>query len=131
MAENEEGTLSSLNSCRSIIDEYIEKHGGRIFHTAGDSVLAEFASPIETVNCAINFQDRIYERNETLSSNGNDKPLLWRVGIHCDEVILENENVYGNGVNIAARLEAQCSPCLLYTSPSPRDGLLSRMPSSA
>ncbi len=42
MAENEEGTLSSLNSCRSIIDEYIEKHGGRIFHTAGDSVLAEF-----------------------------------------------------------------------------------------
>ena len=82
MAKNEEGTLSSLNSCRSIIDEYIEKHGGRIFHTAGDSVLAEFNSPIETVNCAISFQDRIYERNETLTEENGDSPLLWRVGVH-------------------------------------------------
>ena len=79
MAENEEGTLSSLNSCRTIIDEYIEKHGGRIFHTAGDSVLAEFNSPIETVNCAISFQDRIYERNETLTEKNGDIPLLWEL----------------------------------------------------
>jgi adenylate cyclase len=127
MAENEESTLSSLNSCRAIIDDYIEQHGGRIFHTAGDSVLAEFASPIETVNCAINFQDRIYERNETLSSNGNDKPLLWRVGVHCDEVILENENVYGNGVNIAARLEAQCSPGQILVSRAINEQVVSRI----
>ncbi|NCV49876.1 MAG: adenylate/guanylate cyclase domain-containing protein, partial [Rhodobacterales bacterium] len=88
---------------------------------------AEFASPIETVNCAINFQDRIYERNETLSNNGGDKPLLWRVGVHCDEVILENENVYGNGVNIAARLEAQCSPGQILVSRAINEQVVSRI----
>ena len=127
MAENEEGTLSSLNSCRSIIDEYIEKHGGRIFHTAGDSVLAEFNSPIETVNCAISFQDRIYERNETLTEENGDSPLLWRVGDHCDEVILENDNVYGNGVNIAARLEAQCLPGQMLVSRAINEQVVSRI----
>ena len=127
MAENEEGTLSSLKSCRSIIDEYIEKHGGRIFHTAGDSVLAEFNSPVETVNCAISFQDRIYERNETLTEKNGDSPLLWRVGVHCDEVILENDNVYGNGVNIAARLEAQCLPGQILVSRAINEQVISRI----
>ena len=127
MAENEEGTLSSLKSCRSIIDEYIEKHGGRIFHTAGDSVLAEFNSPVETVNCAISFQDRIYERNETLTEKNGDSPLLWRVGVHCDEVILENDNVYGNGVNIAARLEAQCLPGQILVSRAINEQVISRV----
>jgi len=107
MLDNEDQTLESLKSCRSIIDGYIEDHGGRIFHTAGDSVLAEFKSPIEAVNCAINFQDRIFERNEIVNSQ-IEKALTWRVGIHCDEVIFEGQNVYGNGVNIAARLESQC-----------------------
>ena len=127
MAENEEGTLSSLNSCRSIIDDYIEKHGGRIFHTAGDSVLAEFNSPIETVNCAISFQDTICERNETLAEADGDRPLLWKVGVHCDEVILENDNVYGNGVNIAARLEAQCSPGQILVSRAINEQVVSRI----
>ena len=127
MTENEQGTLSSLNSCRSIIDEYIEKHGGRIFHTAGDSVLAEFNSPVETVNCAISFQDRIYERNETLTEKIGDRPLLWRVGIHCDEVISENDNLYGNGVNIAARLEAQCSPGQILVSRAINEQVVSRI----
>ena len=107
MLDNEDQTLESLKSCRSIIDGYIEDHGGRIFHTAGDSVLAEFKSPIEAVNCAINFQDRIFERNEIVNSQ-IEKALTWRVGIHCDEVIFEGQNVYGNGVNIAARLESHC-----------------------
>ena len=107
MFDDEDQTLESLKSCRSIIDGYIEDHGGRIFHTAGDSVLAEFKSPIEAVNCAINFQDRIFERNEIVNSQ-LEKALTWRVGIHCDEVIFEGQNVYGNGVNIAARLESQC-----------------------
>lgn len=107
MLDDEDQTLESLKSCRSIIDGYIEDHGGRIFHTAGDSVLAEFKSPIEAVNCAINFQDRIFERNEIVNPK-LEKALTWRVGIHCDEVIFEGQNVYGNGVNIAARLETQC-----------------------
>ena len=114
MLENEEQTLESLNACREIIDAFIAKHGGRIFHTAGDSVLAEFASPVESVNCAINFQEAISERNKGIEAQDHDKvedtKLVWRVGIHCDDVIVEKENVYGNGVNIAARLEAPNVP---------------------
>ena len=87
MLENEEGTLESLNACREIIDAFIAKHGGRIFHTAGDSVLAEFASPVESVNCAINFQDAISERNKSIAAEAenaeNDTMLIWRVGIHA------------------------------------------------
>ena len=106
MSEDEVGTLESLKACREIIDSFIEKHGGAIFHTAGDSVLAEFNSPIESVHCAINFQNAIFDRNQ-LEGKLN---LNWRVGIHCDDVIIEGDNVYGNGVNIAARLESQCHP---------------------
>ena len=76
----------------------------------GDSVLAEFASPVESVNCAISFQDAIQERNEGISATDTDRKLVWRVGIHCDDVIVEKDNIYGNGVNIAARLEGQCAP---------------------
>ncbi len=116
MLEDEEETFDSLNSCRKIIDSFIQKHSGRIFHTAGDSVLAEFESPVETVNCAISFQEAIFERNEGIAFNDTRRKLLWRVGIHCDDVIFENDNVYGNGVNIAARLEAQCSPGQILVS---------------
>ena len=95
MLENEEKTLDSLNACREIIDGFIRKHGGRIFHTAGDSVLAEFDSPVESVNCAISFQEAIFERNEVIAWQNDDKKLVWRVGVHCDDVIFENDNVHG------------------------------------
>ena len=116
MLDNEEKTLSSLNSCRDIIDSFISKHGGRIFHTAGDSVLAEFSSSVEAVNCAINFQDAIHERNQNIGDDSDDRKLIWRVGIHCDDVIVEKDNIYGNGVNIAARLESQCLPGQILVS---------------
>ena len=116
MLADEEKTLFSLNTCREIIDAFITKHGGRIFHTAGDSVLADFASPVESVNCAISFQDAIQERNEGISATDTDRKLVWRVGIHCDDVIVEKDNIYGNGVNIAARLEGQCAPGQILVS---------------
>ena len=106
MSSNEEATLESLKSCREIIDDSIKKYGGTIFHTAGDSVLAEFTSPIECVNCAVTFQNALYDWNQV----NNKLKLDWRVGIHCDDVIVEGDNFYGNGVNIAARLESQCNP---------------------
>ena len=107
MDENEELTLENLKACRSIIDPQIKEFGGRIFYTAGDSVIAEFESPVECVNAAIGFQKAINDRNNTLSE---ESQLDWRVGIHLDDVIIEGDNVYGNGVNIAARLETACSP---------------------
>lgn len=107
MAKDEELTLENLKACRAIIDPHIEEFGGRIFYTAGDSVIADFASPVDCVNSAIKFQKAIAERNETMGENSE---LLWRVGVHLDDVIIEGDNIYGNGVNIAARLEAQCAP---------------------
>ncbi len=107
MTENEELTLENLKACRSIIDPLIEEYGGRIFYTAGDSVIADFSSPVECVNAAIKFQKAIADRNIAINK---DSQLVWRVGVHLDDVIIEGDNIYGNGVNIAARLEAQCAP---------------------
>ena len=107
MEMQEELTLANLSVCRDIIDPIIEEHGGRIFHTAGDSVIADFGSPVECVNAAMKFQEALDSRNETIKEGPK---LEWRVGIHVDDVIIEGENIYGSGVNIAARLEAQCEP---------------------
>ena len=111
MTENEELTLDNLKACRAIIDPLIKEFGGRIFYTAGDSVIADFSSPVECVNAAIKFQKAISDRNQTL---GDSMKLVWRVGIHLDDVIIEGDNIYGNGVNIAARLEAQCAQVKFY-----------------
>ena len=107
MVENEVGTLSALKSCREIIDMILDDHGGRIFHTAGDSVIAEFSSPVECVTAAIKFLEAISARNTKLDTK---LKLDWRVGIHVDDVIIEGDNVYGTGVNIAARLESEAEP---------------------
>ncbi|PPR25422.1 MAG: hypothetical protein CFH34_01452 [Alphaproteobacteria bacterium MarineAlpha9_Bin4] len=107
MDKNEELTLASLKSCRAIIDKIIDKYGGRIFYTAGDSVIAEFSSPVNSIKAAIEFQKLILQRNRSLKNNFK---LMWRVGLHLDDVIIEGDNIFGTGVNIAARLEACCTP---------------------
>lgn len=104
MEKQEEKTLESLKACREIIDPLISKYSGRIFHTAGDSVIAEFDSPVGSANAAIEFQNAIKDRNKNEEVNPK---LSWRVGIHLDDIIIEGDNIYGNGVNIAARLESQ------------------------
>ena len=124
MDENEELTLENLKACRSIIDPQIKEFGGRIFYTAGDSVIAEFESPVECVNAAIGFQKAINDRNNTLPE---ESQLDWRVGIHLDDVIIEGDNVYGNGVNIAARLETACSPGQILLSTAVQDQVNKRI----
>ena len=104
MESQEEKTLSSLKECRDIIDPIINKFSGRIFHTAGDSIIAEFDSPVGATKAAVEFQKSINNRN--LIEDVNPK-LYWRVGVHLDDIIIEGDNIYGNGVNIAARLESQ------------------------
>ena len=83
MESQEELTLSNLTSCRAIMDPIIEEYGGRIFHTAGDSVIAEFGSPVECVNAAMEFQGLLAARNEAIVDG---LKLEWRVGIHVDDV---------------------------------------------
>ena len=105
MQEDEEKTLRNLNECRKIIDKIIADFGGRIFNTAGDSVISEFDSPVQCVKASIEFQNAIYKRNEL---SVTELILNWRIGIHVDDVIVEGDNIMGSGVNIAARLESHC-----------------------
>ena len=107
MEKNEDETLRSFRSCRDILDNLFKEHGGRIFNTAGDSVLAEFQSAVSAVICAKEFQKLIRERNANVSE---DAAMEFRIGLNMGDVIVEGENLYGEGVNVAARLEALSQP---------------------
>ena len=107
MEKNEDQTLKSFRSCREILDNLFKEHGGRIFNTAGDSVLAEFQSAVSAVVCASEFQKLISERNSSVSE---DSEMHFRIGINMGDVIVEGDNLYGDGVNVAARLEALSQP---------------------
>jgi len=107
MEENEDQTLKNLKVCRNIIDGLVEEHHGRIFNTAGDSVLAEFQSAVEAVICASEFQSTIKERNNSVPE---EEQMEFRIGINMGDVVIEGDNLYGEGVNVAARLEALAQP---------------------
>ena len=107
MEENEDQTLKNLKVCRSIIDGLVEEYHGRIFNTAGDSVLADFQSAVEAVICASEFQDTIKERNNSVPE---EEQMEFRIGINMGDVVIEGDNLYGEGVNVAARLEALAQP---------------------
>ena len=107
MEENEEQTLKNLKVCRGIVEGLIKDHHGRIFNTAGESVLAEFKSAVEAVICATEFQNTIKERNNSV---GEEEQMEFRVGVNMGDVVIEGDNLYGDGVNVAARLEALAQP---------------------
>ena len=107
MQKNENVTLKSLRACRDILDRLFEEHGGRIFNTAGDSVLSEFQSAVSAVICATEFQKLIKQRNLSMSE---ESQMRFRIGLNMGDVIIEGTNLYGDGVNNAARLEALCQP---------------------
>ncbi|MCH9012227.1 MAG: adenylate/guanylate cyclase domain-containing protein [Proteobacteria bacterium] len=107
MGTDEEATLKTLGAYREIIDGLIAGHDGRIFSTAGDSVVAEFASAVEAVRAAISIQQELSVRNAGLA-DGRKMPL--RIGINLGDVMVEGENLLGDGVNVAARLEGLAEP---------------------
>jgi class 3 adenylate cyclase len=102
MGIDEVGTLRTLTAYRAIIDGLIAQHRGRIFNTAGDSVLAEFASVVDAVQCAVGVQQAIGEENGKKLS---DRQMRFRIGVHVGDVLVQGANLLGDGVNIAARLE--------------------------
>ena len=107
MAENEERTLSTLAGHRRLIDSLIADHGGRIVSTAGDSVLAEFGSSVEAVRCAVEIQEALATRNESLPE---PERLHFRIGINLGDVIVDGADILGDGVNVASRLEGIAEP---------------------
>ena len=107
MERNENSTLRSLRACRDIMDQLFKKYDARIFNTAGDSVLAEFQSAVTAVVCATEFQKMINKRNLSVSE---DLQMQFRIGLNVGDVIVEGTNLYGEGVNNAARLEVLSQP---------------------
>ena len=108
MGTDEEGTLAALKSCRrELINPKIAEHRGRIVKTTGDGTLVEFASAVDATRCAIEIQRAMAERNTAMPEN---RQIEFRVGINVGDVIIDEDDIYGDGVNIAARVEALASP---------------------
>jgi adenylate cyclase len=107
MGEDEEATLRTLTSHRKLIDSAIDQYHGRFVSSAGDSVLAEFASVVEAVNCAVEIQTGLKTENANLPS---ERRMEFRIGVNLGDVMVEGEQIYGDGVNVAARLESLAEP---------------------
>jgi adenylate cyclase len=107
MGENEEATFRTLSSHRKLIDSLIEQHHGRFVNSAGDSVLAEFASVVNAVQCAVEIQSTLKTENSTLPP---ERRMEFRIGVNLGDVMLDGEQIYGDGVNVAARLESLADP---------------------
>jgi adenylate cyclase len=107
MGSDDVGTLRLLTERREVMDCLIAEHGGRIVNTAGDSVLAEFLSAVDAVQCAVETQARLARANESLPT---DRRLEFRVGVHVGDVVVRGGDLFGDGVNIAARLQSLAEP---------------------
>ncbi len=103
MGEDEVATLHTLTAYRHVTDALIQQHQGRVVGSAGDSVLAEFASVVDAVQCAVEIQHALKARNAELPEH---RRMEFRIGINLGDVMVEGEQIYGDGVNIAARLES-------------------------
>ncbi|HEY5720353.1 MAG TPA: adenylate/guanylate cyclase domain-containing protein, partial [Gammaproteobacteria bacterium] len=124
MSADEEDTLRVLGAHRAVIDGIIAFHEGRIVNTAGDSVLAEFASPVQAVRCAVEMQDALKTRNDALPEA---RRMLFRVGINLGDVMVKGDDLLGDGVNVAARLEGIAEPGGICISSSVYDQISGKL----
>jgi adenylate cyclase len=113
MGVDEVGTLKGLTERRAILDRIIGEHRGRIANTAGDSVLAEFGSAVDAVKCAVEAQAALAEANSNLP---DDRRISFRIGVHVGDVMIRAGDLFGDGVNIAARLQSIAAPGGVYIS---------------
>ena len=107
MEKDENATIKSYSACEKILNKLLEQYKGSVFNTAGDSVLAEFPSAVNAVECGVAFQSEIKKRNQ---SDKTEVKLEFRIGINMGDVVKKEGNLFGDGVNIAARLEALAQP---------------------
>jgi len=126
MGADEEGTLNRLKAHRrALIDPKIKEHRGRIVKTTGDGMLAEFSSVVDAVRCAVEVQRAIVDRNV---AEPEEKRITFRVGVNLGDVIADGDDIYGDGVNIAARLETLAEPGGICISRTVRDHIGDRLP---
>ena len=123
MHGDEEGTMATLSARRSLVDELIARHRGRIANTAGDSVLAEFASVLDAVRCAIEIQAEIQRADE---GEPQGRRMRFRIGINIGDVMVKDDDIFGDGVNVAARLEGLVKGGEICVSRGVRDHLRHR-----
>jgi TolB-like protein/class 3 adenylate cyclase len=122
---DEEGTLAQLRACRrELIEPCIAAHQGGVVKTTGDGMLVRFASPVEATRCAVEIQQGMTERNSDLPDH---KRLQFRIGINLGDVVVEDGDMFGDGVNVAARLEALADPGGICISRSVRDQVRDRL----
>jgi adenylate cyclase len=124
MGVDEEGTLATLSSFRTVIDALITRYGGRICGTAGDSVLAAFDSALAAVQCAVDIQNSLAASNEGLEA----RRMRFRVGVNVGDVMLKEGDIFGDGVNIATRLEGLAEPGGICISRGVHDHVMRKLP---
>lgn len=126
MAADEVGTLRALKAVRKeLVDPALAAYGGRIVKTTGDGLLVDFASVVDAVACAVAIQRKMLERNKEIP---DDRRIVLRVGINVGDIIIDGNDIFGNGVNIAARLESICEPGGLCISDIACDQVRGKLP---
>src|SRR5215472_15073513 len=126
MGADEEGTLESLKAHRrQLIDPKINEHHGRIVKTTGDGLLVEFASVVDAVRCAAEVQRGMIDREPDLP---DERRIRLRIGINLGDVIVEDDDIFGDGVNVAARLEALAEPGGICVSGVVRNQIRDKLP---
>src|SRR5579872_4218051 len=118
MGLDEVGTARRLREHRAVTDALVTKHGGRIVKTTGDGVLLEFPSVVDAVECAVAVQELMAERNKGVPE---DRRMLYRIGVNLGDILIEGEDILGDGVNVAARLEGIAEPGSVCLSASAYD----------
>jgi adenylate cyclase len=123
MGTDEVGTLEALKAHRrEVVDPTIAAHHGRIVKTTGDGLLVEFASAVDAVTCAMSVQEQMSARN----ANGTGPRIEFRIGINIGDIISEGDDIFGDGVNVAARVENECEPGAVYLSSSAHEQVLGK-----
>ncbi len=126
MEADEAGTMARLRAVRfEVIEPLLEEHRGRLFKTTGDGFLAEFASAVQAVTCARAIQERMAGRNVSTPEGGR---LELRIGVHAGDVLVEGDDLFGDGVNVAARLEALAEPGGICISARVREDAAGKLP---
>src|SRR4249920_732919 len=125
MGDNEEATIHTLTSYREVMTSLIQQHRGRVVDTPGDNLLAEFASAVDAVQAAVEIQHELRARNTELPAH---RQMHYRIGLNVGDVVVEGERLYGDGVNIAARLESLAIPGGICISGTVYDQVENKLP---